>query len=209
MQSVKHSRANGFTGTSSLPLLIMRKSIHRVLMASAMHDTDSFKWPRKREESFTHLQSWQKTIHEKFIESAFSPQQCKCCLIFSMCPVEVQIHVLFLYILILSFKFTAVAFSFTHGCLFYLRTQQAASLEGESLDQRNCCSPNETEFLQLKLILICKCWVLLTQAVPTFFKVQPLLKLSSINMSAEFLLKLDKFEQEQEYQTKQKEDLIP
>lgn len=47
MESVKHSKANGFTAASSPPSLFMCKSIHRVLMAPAMHDTDSFKWPSK------------------------------------------------------------------------------------------------------------------------------------------------------------------
>lgn len=87
MESVRHSKANGFTTTSSTPLLIMRKSIHRVLMASAMRDTDSFKYPRKEEEFLTHLQSWQKTIHKGCIESAFSIfVQRKCLLIILMCP---------------------------------------------------------------------------------------------------------------------------
>ncbi len=48
MESVRHSKANGFTAASSPPSLFMCKSIHRVLMAPAMHDTDSFKWPRKK-----------------------------------------------------------------------------------------------------------------------------------------------------------------
>jgi len=88
MESVRHSEANGFTATSSPPSLIMHKSIHRVLMAPAMHDTDLFKWPRKKEESFTHLQSWQKTIRQRYIESAFSISRwCKCLLIILMCPV--------------------------------------------------------------------------------------------------------------------------
>ncbi len=57
------------------PSLFMCKSIHRVLMAPAMHDTDSFKSSQKKKrESFTHLQSWQKTIHERCIESAFISQ---------------------------------------------------------------------------------------------------------------------------------------
>lgn len=63
MESVRHSKANGFTAASSPPSLFMCKSIHRALMAAAMHDTDSFKWPgEKKWESFTHLQSWRKTI---------------------------------------------------------------------------------------------------------------------------------------------------
>lgn len=74
MESVRHSKANGFTAASSPPSLFMCKSIHRVLMALAMHDTDSFKWPSKKKESFTHLQSWQKTIQEGCIESAFLSQ---------------------------------------------------------------------------------------------------------------------------------------
>lgn len=48
MESVRHSTANGFTAASPPPSLFMCKSIHRVLMAPAMHDTDSFKWPRER-----------------------------------------------------------------------------------------------------------------------------------------------------------------
>lgn len=53
MESVRHSKANGFTATSSPPSLFMCKSIHRVLMVPAMHDTDSFKWPRKKKKRDT------------------------------------------------------------------------------------------------------------------------------------------------------------
>lgn len=52
MESVRHSKANGFTAASSPPSLFMCKSIHRVLMAPVMHDTDSFKWPRKKMRTF-------------------------------------------------------------------------------------------------------------------------------------------------------------
>lgn len=48
MESVRHSKANGFTAAFSPPSLFMCKSIHRVLMVPLMHDTDSFKWPRKK-----------------------------------------------------------------------------------------------------------------------------------------------------------------
>lgn len=71
MESVRHSKANGFTAASSPPSLFMCKSIHRVLMAPAMHE--------KKFESFTHLQSWQKTIQEGCIESVFFISiWCKC-----------------------------------------------------------------------------------------------------------------------------------
>lgn len=83
MESVRHSKANGFTAASSPPSLFMCKSIHRVLMAPVMHDTDSFKWPRKKWEPFTHLQSWQKTIQVGCIESAFLSQDgANVCLLF-------------------------------------------------------------------------------------------------------------------------------
>lgn len=80
MESVRHSKANGFTAASSPPSLFMCKSIHRALMAPAMHDTDSFKWPgEKNKKSLTHLQSWQKTIQQRRIESAFFISRwCKC-----------------------------------------------------------------------------------------------------------------------------------
>lgn len=62
MESARHGTANGFTAASSPHSLFMCRSIHRVLMAPAMHDTDSFKSPPEEEK--THLQSWQKTIRE-------------------------------------------------------------------------------------------------------------------------------------------------
>lgn len=52
MESVRHSTANGFTAASPPPSIFMCKSIHRVLMAPAMHDTDSFKWPREKNRIF-------------------------------------------------------------------------------------------------------------------------------------------------------------
>lgn len=54
IESVRQCRSNGFTTASSPPLLIMRKSIHRVLIVLFMRDGYSLKWAWKKTKNFSH-----------------------------------------------------------------------------------------------------------------------------------------------------------